>query len=438
MALRSKRPEFRNWAGNQVCMPADRQWPSSTKEVADLISSAHAQGQRVKVVGAGHSFTAAALTDGLLMSFDRMDRVEMVDKENHRVLVQAGIKLSALNEKLVEVGLAMPNLGDIAYQSVAGAIATATHGTGLKLGNLATAIVGMEIVTGTGETIWCDELQNAEILRVARVGVGALGAVTKVMIQCVPAFNLHVAETVEPLDDLLDGFAENAEGNDHFEFFWMPGARRAHVKRNNRTLRAANPPGKLDHFANKIVGENIAFDMLNRVNRRRPGAVRKVAKYLPGGVEADFVGRSDQVFASPRHVRFYEMEYGIPIEALPEAFGRVREFISTLGMQIMFPIECRVSAADDIPLSTANGRTSAWIAAHVYKNTSYDTYFNGIEKILDDYEGRPHWGKLHFQDHRTLESRYPEWDTFAETRAKLDPTGTFRNAYVDRVLGPIS
>ncbi len=418
-------------------MPAERLWPTSTREVADIVGRAYDSGQRVKVVGAGHSFTSAALTDGVLLSLDKMDRVEMVDVENQRVLVQAGIRLFDLNDRLAEVGLAMSNLGDIAYQSIAGAIATATHGTGLKLGNLATTIVGMEIVTGTGETIWCDERANQELLRVARVGVGALGAVTKVMVQCVPAFNLHVAETIEPLDDLLDGYTENIEGNDHFEFFWMPGAKRAHVKRNNRTLRAEDPPNRVTHFTNKIIGENIAFDALNRVNRRRPGAVRKVAKYLPGGVEADYVGRSDKVFASPRHVRFYEMEYGMPVEAFPEAMRRVREFVSTLGMQILFPIEARVSAADDIPLSTANGRTSSWIAAHVYKNTSYDTYFNGIEKILDDYDGRPHWGKLHFQDHRTLESRYPEWDAFAETRAKLDPAGTFNNAYLDRVLGPL-
>ncbi len=178
----------------------------------------------------------------------------------------------------------MPNLGDIAYQTVAGAIGTATHGTGLLLGNLATTIVGMEIVAGSGEILWCDEHTNPEVLAVARVGIGALGVVTKVTIQCVPAFNLHVQESVEPLDDLLDGFADHAAGNDHFEFFWVPGTRRAMVKRNNRTQRAANPESKPAYFMNKIVSENLAFGAICAVAKRWPTAG-------PEGGEGDQFGR---------------------------------------------------------------------------------------------------------------------------------------------------
>ncbi len=430
--------EFRNWAGNQVCLPAERHSPSSTATVAAIVTRAHEQGQRVKAVGAGHSFTAAALTNGVLLSLDRMDRIESVDRDRQQVTVQAGIRLEALNVILAEAGLAMPNLGDIAYQSVAGAIATATHGTGLALGNLANTIVGMEIVTGTGEIVWCDEQTNSEMLTVGRVGIGALGIVTKVTIQCVPAFNLHVRESVEALDDLLDGFPEETAENDHFEFFWIPGTRRAQVKRNNRTDRIAEPPSKLAYFRDKILAENVAFGAVCRIGRRFPRSVPTVAKIVSSGVsERELIDRSDRVFASPRHVKFYEMEYGIPVEALPEAFRRVRQFTKDLGSPILFPVECRVSAADDIPLSTAQGRTSAWIAVHMYQGTSYDSYFQGVERIMNDYEGRPHWGKLHYQDHQSLAPRYPMWNQFAEMRAKLDPSGTFRNTYLDRVLGEI-
>lgn len=429
---------FRNWAGNQVCLPAARSAPTSTEEVADVVTAAAKNGGRVKAVGAGHSFTAAACTSGTLVSLDAMNGFIDVDLERKQVTVDAGIRLHELNDELAAIGLAMPNLGDIAYQSIAGAIATATHGTGLRLGNLATAIVGMEIVTGTGEVLWCDADERPELLRVARVGIGALGLVTKVVIQCVDAFNLHAVEGVEVLDDLLDGFHDSAAANDHFEFFWIPGTRRAQVKRNNRTQRAAQPPSKVEYFRDKIVAENIAFGTICRVGRRFPKSIPTVAKLVSSGVTGrDLVDRSDRVFASPRHVKFYEMEYGIPIEALPEAFRRVREFIQSLAMPILFPIECRVSAADDIPLSTAHGRTSAWMAFHMYQGTSYDNYFNGVEQILMDYDGRPHWGKLHFRGHDSLRSLYPEWDTFAATRAELDPAGTFRNSYLDRVLGPI-
>lgn len=432
------RKQFKNWAGNQVCLPESQQRPDSVEAISKVIQQASEAGTRVKAVGAGHSFTAAACTDGVLLSLDDLNGVIDINLEKKQVTVDAGIRLFDLNDELAAVGLAMPNLGDIAYQSVAGAIATATHGTGVNLGNLATTIVGMELVTGTGEVIWCDQTERPELLRVARVGIGALGLVTKVVIQCVDAFNLHVRETVENLEDILDDFEALYSNNDHFEFFWVPGTRRAQVKKNNRTQRAAQPPTKFEYFRDKIVAENLAFGTVCRVGRRFPSAIPTVAKIVSSGVgDRELVDRSDKVFASPRHVRFYEMEYGIPIEALPEAFRRVREFIKTLAMPILFPIECRVSAADDIPLSTANGRRSAWIACHMYQGTSYDNYFNGVEQILMEYGGRPHWGKLHFRGRETLKDVYPEWDTFAATRAELDPGGTFRNGYLDRVLGPV-
>ncbi len=433
---RSRNKEFRNWAGNQVCLPAGQHRPNSVATVSTIVSKAAADGETVKAVGSGHSFTAAACTSGQMLSLDRINRVESIDHEHHRVTVQAGITLADLNVALAEAGLAMPNLGDIAYQTVAGAIGTATHGTGLLLGNLATTIVGMEIVTGSGEILWCDEHTNPEVLAVARVGIGALGVVTKVTIQCVPAFNLHVQESAEPLDELLDGFAEHAAGNDHFEFFWVPGTQRAMVKRNNRTQRAAKPESKPAYFMNKIVSENLAFGAICAVAKRWPTAVPRVAKVISSAAgERELVDRSDRVFASPRLVKFCEMEYGIPIEALPEAFRRVRDFTKELGEPIVFPIECRVSAADDIPLSTGQGRTSAWIAVHRAKGVDYTNYFQGVEKIMDDYDGRPHWGKLHFQDAASLAPRYPEWDRFMEVRSKLDPTGVYRNPYTTRVLG---
>ena len=428
---------FRNWAGNQVCLPRERLTPDSTEEVAAIVARASEEGQRVKVVGAGHSFTAAACTDGVQLSLDKVSAVESVDRARGRITVGAGIRLHELNAVLAAEGLAMPNLGDIAYQSIAGATATATHGTGARLGNLATTIVGMELVDGRGQRVWCDEETRPDLLSVARVGVGALGIVTKVTLQCVPAFDLHAVESVEPLDDILDGFDEHADGNDHFEFFWMPGARRCQVKRNNRTEEPRRPQPRMAYLRDKILTENLAFGAVNLVGRRFPTLVPRVAKLLDTGApERDLVDESYKIFASPRWVRFYEMEYGIPRAALPEALRRVRDFVGGLSEPIMFPIEVRVSAADDIPLSTAEGRDSAWIACHVTKGTSYETYFQGVEAIMDDYDGRPHWGKLHFQNCDRLAPRYPRWSDFTHARSELDPAGRFANAYTDRVLGP--
>ena len=426
-----------NWAGNQRWLVAERVTPRSTDEVAAVVRRAAAAGVRVKAIGAGHSFTAAASTDGIQVSLDDMARVLDVEVDGGRVRVQAGIRLRALNDQLAACGLALPNLGDIDRQSIAGAIATATHGTGLGLGNLATTVVGMELVTGRGEVLRLDGQADPDLLRVARVGLGALGIVTEVTLQCVPAFRLHARETIEVLEDVLDGFAEQAAAVDHFELYWMPGGgTRCQVKRNRRTDEPARPQPRLAYARDKWIGENVAFGLVCRVGRRFPTAAPRVAKLVTSAAgERDLVDRSDRVFCSPRRVHFVEMEYGIPIEHLPDAVRRLRDFARRLPTPVLFPVEVRVSAADDIALSTGSGRTSGWVAVHQYRGMPHDEYFAGVERIMDDYDGRPHWGKLHGQRAATLAGRYPQWADFTAARDRLDPDRTFANAYLDRVLG---
>jgi L-gulono-1,4-lactone dehydrogenase len=417
-------------------MPAERSNPRSVFELAQVVTAAHRAGRRVKAIGAGHSFTATAATDGVQVSLDRLDQVVAIDDAAQQVTVGAGIRLHRLNDVLAAAGLALPNLGDIDRQSFAGAIATATHGTGLGLGNLATTVVGMQLVTGTGEIVRCSGDLDPDLLRVARVGVGALGIVTEVTLQCVPAFDLHAHETVEVLDDVLDGFPQQAAAVDHFEFYWMPGTRRCQVKRNSRTDRARAPQPRWAYVRDKWLGENVGFGMVCRVGRRFPTLTPRISRLVASAAaERDLVDRSDRVFCSPRRVRFVEMEYGIPVEHVPEAVRRVRDLTVGLPTPVQFPIEVRVSAADDIPLSTGFGRTSGWIAVHQYRGAPYEEYFAGVERIMDDYDGRPHWGKLHGQRAGTLAQRYPQWDEFATARDRLDPDRTFANPYLDRVLG---
>ena len=426
-----------NWAGNQRWSPAERRTPATLGEVVDTVASARRAGQRVKVIGGGHSFTATAATDGVQVSLDALSRIVRVDLERRQVTVGAGITLHRLNDVLAEHGLAMPNLGDIDRQSIAGAIATATHGTGRHLGNLATTVVGMEMVTGEGDVVRCSADEEPDLLRVARVGVGALGVVTAVTLQVVDAFNLHARETVEPFEEVLGGWDDFVTSADHAEFFVMPGGRRAQVKRNQRTDRPATPPSRWAHVRDKVIGENLAFGAVCMVGKRVPSLAPRLAKLVTSAAaERELVDRSDRIFCSPRHVHFVEMEYGIPIEHVPAALRRVHELVSRLPTPVLFPIEVRVSAADDIALSTGFGRTSGWIAVHQYRGMPYEDYFQGVEAIMDDYDGRPHWGKLHFQRAATLAARYPQWDHFAVVRDRLDPDRTFANPYLDRVLGP--
>ncbi len=427
-----------NWAGNQRCAPTAIEEPSTEEELAPLVRDAAAAGQRVKVVGAGHSFTGIALTDGRLVRLNRYQRVLSHDATTGTVTVQSGITLSRLNQELDARGLAMENLGDIAYQSIAGAISTATHGTGAKFGGIATQVAGLRIIAGDGSVIECSPEQEAEIFHAAGAGLGALGVISMVTLRAVPAFNLRAVEAPARVDDLLAAIEEHVYGNDHFEFFWVPHTGWALTKWNKRTDEPLAPRPRLQAFRDDYVMSNFVFGALNRVGRLRPSLIPRLSRMIPSSGRVEYVDKSYRVFASPRLVRFYEMEYAIPAEACVEALNRVRAFVKQSGLTISFPVEVRFTSGDDIPLSTAYGRPTCYIAVHVYQGMQYQQYFEAVEDIMDDYGGRPHWGKLHFQTSETLAPRYPEWERFRVVRRRLDPGGVFTNPYLDRVLGGIS
>jgi FAD-linked oxidoreductase len=438
-AALAHRATWSNWARNQTCAPAEIARPGSEAELVDLVKQAAAAGRRVKAVGAGHSFTSIACTDGVLVDLDGYGRVLGHDSATGRVTVEAGISLHRLSDELDTRGLALENMGDIDSQSVAGATQTATHGTGLRFGNLSSQIVGLRLVTGDGTVVEAtgpdDGNENPDVFAAARVGLGALGVLSTVTLRCVPAFRLHAVEEPVPVDEVLADLDDLVAAHDHYEFYWVPHTRWALTKRNRRTDEPARPRPKVREWVDDMVLNNYAFGVLCRAGRWRPSLIPRLAKIIPNTGRLDYVDRSDRVFTSPRTVRFYEMEYAIPREALPEALGRVRRLVDEIGMQISFPVEVRVVAPDDIPLSTAYGRETGYIAVHVYKGTSYDAYFSGVERIMDSYGGRPHWGKMHFQRAETLAPRYPRWDDFQAVRARLDPEGRFANPYLDRVLG---
>ena len=440
MATKRRPPRivWKNWAGNQECAPARLEAPSSEDELAQVVRDAAAAEQRVKVVGSGHSFTAIALTDGRLVTLDNYQGIIETDAPAGRVTVEAGIKLHRLNDELWKRGLAMPNLGDIDRQSITGAISTSTHGTARDLGGIARDVVGMRLIASDGSIVECSAEKNPELLHAARVGLGALGVISTVTLQTVPSFNLHAREVPMDVDDVLAHLDEHIAANDHFEFYWVPGTRWAIAKLNNRTEADGPRRSTWHQFRDDMLFSNLAFGVMCRVGRLRPSVIPRVAKMMPSAGATEYVDRAYRVFCTPRNVRFYEMEYSIPFEAAAEAFNRVRDYVKRSGLILSFPIEVRFTVGDDIPLSTASGRRSCYIAVHVYQHTHYQQYFEAVEDIMDDYGGRPHWGKLHFQTAETLAPRYPEWDAFQAARKCLDPDGRFANPYLDRVIGTVS
>jgi FAD-linked oxidoreductase len=435
--VKSAPVHWSNWGGTASSAAESLVTPTQEDEIASIVKNATAEGQRVKAVGAGHSFTDIAVTDGIVIDLRRYNRILDVDIQKKKVRVEAGISLEKLNTELSYHGLALPNLGDIAYQSVAGAISTATHGTGVKLGNLATQVSGISVVLADGSTLYSSAGRDVQTFKAAQVSLGALGVISTVTIDCVPAFNLKGVNEPKKLDDVLEDMDAAVDANEHYEFFWFPHTEIALTKTNNSTDEPARPRGRTKAYIDDIILENRVFGLVCRLGKLReqwvPGLSRTIVKTFGKTVRID---RSDQIFATPRLVRFAEMEYAIPRPNASEVIQELRAFIESSNMKISFPIEVRFVAPDDILLSPSNGRETCYIAVHMFKGVEYKPYFREVESIMNDFGGRPHWGKIHFQTEKTLSQRYPDWNAFKEVRARLDPTGSFKNDYLDRVLGP--
>lgn len=430
-----KKTTWSNWAGNQTASPLSIERPQDAAELSNIIRSAADRSETVKVVGSGHSFTSTALTTGRLIQIDRLSGIYSIDREKCQVTVGAGTNLNDLNRMLAAEGLAMANLGDIAYQTVAGAISTSTHGTGKNLTGLAAQIVGLSLINGAGETIRCSATENADVLDVARVSVGALGAITECTIQVVPAFRLRATEAPMRLDALLPQIHDLAAEHDHFEFFWIPHTKWALTKRNNRTTDELQPLPKVKGWVEKTFMENYAFGALCRIGRMKPSLIPRLATALPSSGSREYVDQSYKIFASPRLVRFYEMEHALPAANVGPALVDIRAMIERKGYLLNFPVEVRFTGSDDVPLSTAFGRDTAYIAVHVYKGMAYESFFRDVEDILRHYEARPHWGKIHHRDAEELATLYPRWNEFIDMRNRLDPMRTFANSYTDSVFG---
>ena len=426
---------WRNWAGNQQSHPLSIEEPRTVSELASLVAEASSRGEKVKAVGSGHSFTSAAATDGRMVRLDNLTGISQVDRTKNQVTVGAGTRLSDLNTLLHAEGLAMANLGDIAYQTVAGAISTSTHGTGKALTGLAGQVVAMTLVDGNGEIVECSDTSNMDIFDVGRVSVGALGIISEYTLQVVPSFRLRALEQPMKLDDVLENIHELAAAHDHFEFFWIPHTRWALTKRNNRTDVALDPLPRVKGWLEKTFMENYAFGALCRLGRARPSLIPRLATALPSSGSREYVDQSFKIFASPRIVRFYEMEHALPVDAVAPALRDIRSMVERKGYLLNFPIEVRFTKGDDVPLSTAYGRDSAYIAVHVFKGMECEPFFRDVEDILRGYNARPHWGKVHYREAEELSSLYPRWDEFIALRNRLDPQRTFANAYTDTVFG---
>ncbi len=429
---------WQNWGRTEKIRPQVVEYPSTVEAVRRSVRSAAGRGRPIKAVGAGHSFTGIAVAPGTLLELTELQGIVTVDRERSRVRMLAGTRLHRIPALLAPYGLAMTNLGDIDRQSISGAISTGTHGTGARFGGIATQVVAATLVTADGELLTVDEENSPELLPAVALGLGALGILVDVTLQCVPAFTLHAVERPEPLEAVVDDLLARAEAADHFEFYWFPHTDVALTKTNTRgpADAAVAPLPPVGKFVDDILVGNGVHQAVCSAGRAVPALVPSINR-LSAKIWGDrtFSDASHRVFATARGVRFREMEYAVPLEHLPDAFRALRRVVDERGWRVEFPVEVRVAAGDDLWMSTAHGRASGYLAVHRYWRVDPAEYFRAIEEVMLAYDGRPHWGKMHTLDAAALRPRYPRFDDFVALRDRLDPNRVFRNPYLDRVLG---
>ncbi|GAB3078131.1 D-arabinono-1,4-lactone oxidase [Corynebacterium aquatimens] len=440
--LRKQPNRFSNWSGSVTSNPHAVYYPSTISEVADTIAHIPT-GETLRTVGGGHSFTPVAAGGDNMMSLDELTGIISVDTERKRVRFFAGTRLYKIPELLKPFGLALANQGDVDRQSVAGAVSTSTHGTGINWTGFAGTVTGLKLVDASGQVREYSIDTNPEELRLVTVTCGALGVIVEVEMQCVDAFDLLAVESSDNFDDILDTWEERCRAVDHFECFWFPHTDDAMVKNNTRYApgEAAEggdpkPRTKFTQFVEDEVVGNGAFAASLAFTRRVPSMVPKLNALSTSLIANNsYRGRAHEIFISPRRVKFHEMEFAVPLAAGPDAVREIRKAINDNNWMIPFPVELRCTATDDVALSTSTGRESTYIAIHVPKYMDPSTFFPTFQDILLAHDGRPHWGKMHTLTHADFSKLYPRFDEFCTLREQMDPDRRFGSPHLNQIFG---
>lgn len=424
---------WNNWANNISFTPQQFLSPKNEAEVSQLLQQAAQTGQKVRIVGSGHSFTPLVKTQDLLLDVQHLSGLQQYDSQTGQITVGAGTRLYEFNQILSCQGRAMANLGDIDRQTVAGAISTGTHGTGLKLGSLGTQVAAVRLIDASG-TVHKIDSSTPEKLSAARLSLGALGVITSVTFNTVPAYNLEMHIRPGNFHEMLSLFPEYAAKHRHFEFYWIPHTKQVQIKQTNISEAPAQKPSTMQFF-NDVVLENGGLWFASEVNKIWPASTPQVTQIMASAISSNTrIAPSHEVFSSDRLVRFIEMEYAVPIETLSDVLTDLNQMFQRHQFPISFPIEVRCVQGDDIMLSTAHQRDSAYIAMHVYQGVDYSAYFREAEAIFRAYQGRPHWGKCHHLTAQDFEEAYPRFAEFKAIQKHFDPDKQFITPYMHKIL----
>lgn len=422
---------WRNWSGAQSCLPLERLAPKDLDELVQVIRQAPG---KIRPVGSGHSFSALVPTDGTLLSLSQFSGLLGHDAQTLQAEFAGGTPMAQMGAPLKAVGQALVNMADIDYQTLAGAIATSTHGTGIGFGSYSAQVRGLQLVSAAGEVLDCSRENNRELFDAARVSLGALGVVTRVRMQNRAAYRLRERQWLARTEELLEDVDNLKRDNQHWEMLVVTHSDYALAVALNETTEPSTPPLAPDEeggngFIGLIEGLDRHLSDYPELRRSLLNNMRHLASF------EDRVGDSHEIFANVRNVRFNEMEYSVPAEHGPACLREILKRIDDGNLRTWFPIEYRYVQADDIPLSMFEGRDSCAISVHQHYALDHHNFFAAIEPIFWKYQGRPHWGKLHSLGARQLAPLYPRWQEFTELRQALDPQGRFVNAHLAGLFG---
>lgn len=399
------RGAWRNWADNQSFTPARVVAPASEAELLDVLRVAAAERMPVRVAGAGHSFSPIVETPGLLIEQSGLTGLVGVDRERRTATVRGGTRIADLGDPLWEHGLGLANQGDIDSQTIAGAVATATHGSGLALGSISSTLVGARLATASGEVV--EVGLGSELLRALQVSIGALGILTELTLQAVDAYDLDEQIAVMSVDEVLDRWDELRDGHRHFSFFWLPAEESA--------------------AAFGLSAEARPDTCFVKLHRLAGGGAP-----VPAGCRRD---RSYRIYPSPFEPTFHEMEYMLPLAHGPEAFAEIRRLVQRRFPECTIPVEVRFTAADDAMLSPNYRRDSVVLSVSGIPGTDYRPFLQAVDDLFDRFDGRPHWGKIFFMTRSRMERLFPELDAFRRIRHELDPEERFLNDVLRPLVG---
>ena len=418
--------KWTNWSANESAQLERMERPTSIEEVVQAIQQAREEGKAIRTVGASHSFSPVARPDSIGMTLDGLRGIVSVNEAQQEVTLWAGTYLYEAAPALAQHGFAFENMGDIQAQTVAGAVSTGTHGTGIAFGSLASQVVAWQWVDGLGQ-VHTHRRGEDDLSEAMHVSLGLLGVLVQLTFRVVPLYSLEVRTYREPIETVLENYQEQIERHRHVEWFYFPGTDLIQVKESNTIpLIAQTKTDKWRHQLKESVIETAGFKLLSEACRKRPSLSHRViqfsAEHIPVGVNK---GYYYEMFPSARKVKFTEVEYAVDLQDVEAIIREIRAYFATRPFYVHFPIEIRTSAGEAGFLSPTQGRPTAYFAFHMYQGMSYEAYFDWVHELMKAYEGRAHFGKMNAHTIETVQALYPNWSSFNEIRQHYDPDDVF-------------